>query len=105
MTQVKWKLLHPRATMEHLGFLPDFLHEDDPRPAAAQFDTHYSFAGGWSPFKGFKLTDNNSLVYPDDPPIRPIAEAKLRDETICFYEAAWVAIIQPDRSCEVCRMD
>lgn len=105
MPQVEWKLLHPRATMAHLGALPNFLHQEDPAPAAEQLDKGYAFAGGWSPQKGFKLTGGNSLLYPGDPPMRPIAEAKLRDETICVYDSSYVAVIQPDRSFEVCRMD
>lgn len=102
---VEWKMLHPNATMAHLGFLPSFLRGDDPAPAGKQLDAGYKFAGGWRPQKGFKLTEDNSLHYPGDPPLRPVAEAKLRDETICFYDLAYVAVIQPDRSFEVCRMD
>jgi hypothetical protein len=107
MTRVMWKMLHPKATIRHLGFIPDMLHEDDERPAADQLNAAYAFAGGWNPFPGFTLTDNNSLIYKggEDPPLRPVAEAQLRNEKIYFYESAWVAIVQPDRSYEVCRMD
>lgn len=96
--------LHPAVTPRHLGFLPTFVDPTDPRSAAAQFDANYQF-GGWRPFEGFKLNDDNSLSYPGDPTKRPIATATLRDETICVYEHAWVAVIQPDRSFQVCRMD
>lgn len=105
MTELQWMMLHPKATIEHLGFIPGFLHYDDPAPAAVQLDRGYQFAGGWRPQKGFKLSPSNCLGYPGDPPLRPIADARLRDETICFYEGAFVAVIQPDRSFEVCRMD
>ena len=105
MTQAKWKLLHPAATMAHLGVLPSFLHENDPAPAAEQLNAGYAHAGGWRPQKGFKLTARNSLLYPGDPPLHPVAEAQLRDETIVFYDTAFVAVIQSDRSFEVCRMD
>jgi hypothetical protein len=97
-------LLHPKMTQEHLGFLPDFLSPGDPRPAAEQFDANYHF-GGWTPFKGFKLLEDNSLKYPGDPKMPPLAKAQLRDELILFYESAWVAIIQPDSSFEVARLD
>jgi hypothetical protein len=30
---------------------------------------------------------------------------ELRDELILIYEHSWVAIIQPDRTFETCRMD
>lgn len=56
-------------------------------------------------FKGFTLADDNSLVYPGDPPVQPLAQAKLRHELVVFYPHSWVAVIQPDRSFEVCRMD
>jgi len=42
---------------------------------------------------------------PGDPPFKPLAQAKLRDELIVLYEADFVAVIQPDRSFEVARMD
>lgn len=101
---IHFELLHPLVTPAHLGYLPDFLSEDDPRPAREQFHANYQF-GGWQPFKGHELGPNNELHYPGDPPLIPLAQAKLRDELIVFYDCAWVAVIQPDRSFEVCRMD
>jgi hypothetical protein len=100
-----WTLKHALATFDMLGFIPTFLIESDPRPAATQFDEQYKFAGGWDPFPGFTMLPNGNLSYPDDPPLHLLAETKLRDETIRFYEHAWVAIIQPDGSYEVSRMD
>lgn len=105
MAQLQWKFLHPRATMAHLGFLPSFLRDNEDASAVKQLDNGYKPYGGWRPQKGFKLTASKCLVYPGDPPLRPIAETKLRDETICFYESSFVAVIQPDGSFEVCRMD
>lgn len=103
---VRVKLLHPRATIEHAGYIPNWLNdEDDPRPAKEQLNDGYAFAGGWQPFKGFKLAEDDSLTYPGDPPQHPIIEFKIRDERVLLYQHAWVAIIQPDRSFEVCRMD
>lgn len=87
------------------GLLPQMLSVDDPRPAKEQLNTGYSHGGGWHPFQGFTLTEENHLTYPDDPPIRPIAVATLRNELILLYDYSWVAVIQPDRSFEVCRMD
>lgn len=101
----KWELLHPRVTMDHLGYIPGFLNESDPRPAKAQIDDNYKF-GGWQKFDGFRLSDNNVLCYPGDPPLKPLAQTRLHDkETILVYESAWVAIVQPDRSFEVARLD
>ena len=101
---VKWTLLHPKATMAHLGMLAHFLSESDPNPAANQLHRHYSYGGGWRPQKGFTMS-GAGLCYPGDPPLRPIAEAIIRDETVRLFESSFVAVIQPDGSFETCRMD
>lgn len=100
-----WTFHHPRMTYDHLGLLPAMLSTHDPRPAREQLHSGYAHGGGWSPFHGSTLTEDNSLAYPGDPALPARASAKLRDETIVFYDHAWVAVIQPDRSFEVCRMD
>jgi hypothetical protein len=100
-----WELLHSKMTPEHLGLLPGMLDDMDPRPAKDQFNESYTHGGGWRPFKGHKLQSNNSLTYPGDPPLYPLARLQFRDELILFYLGSWVAIIQPDRTYEVCRMD
>lgn len=99
------RALHPFVTMDHIGAIPYWLDEHDLRPASEQLHSAYGHGGGWSPFNGFRLADDNSLTYPGDPALRPIAEMHLRDELVLMYEHSWVAIIQPDRSFEVCRMD
>lgn len=99
-----WHQLHPKATPEMLGFIPSFLDENDPRPAAEQFDSNY--ISGWRPFQGFKLNMATlELEYPNDPPTVPLAYAEFRNELIVVYQHAWVAIIQWDKSFEVSRMD
>jgi hypothetical protein len=102
---VVWELLHPEMTIGHLGFLLDWLDTDDPRSASDQIDAHYQHGGGWFPFKGHRLADDNSLQYPEDPPLQPLAQAQLRDELVVLYQHSWVAIIQKDRSFEVARID
>ena len=99
---IEFTLLHHGVD---LGFLPGMLSQSNPKSATKQLDDGYQHGGGWSPFPGFKLQANNALSYPGDPPLSPLATAKLRDELIVFYPYAWVAVIQPDRSFEVCRMD
>lgn len=96
---------HPRATLQDMGFIPGMLSEFDPRPAKEQLDSGYQHGGGWFPFEKFKMDNKENLIYPDDPPQRPIAELRLRNERIVLYENDWVAIIQSDGSFEVCRMD
>jgi hypothetical protein len=99
-----WYLKHPAATPDHLGILPSFLHEGDPRPAREQIDKNYKH-GGWRPFPGVTV-DEGCLRYPGDPPFPLIAETKLRDETIrLYFPGAWVAIIQADGSYEVAKID
>lgn len=93
------------ALEDIIGFVSLMLNEHNPKSAAEQLNDGYQHGGGWTPFKGFTLDDQNNLKYPGDPKMKPWAFAKLRDELICVYESAWFAVIQPDRSFEVCRMD
>jgi hypothetical protein len=95
-------LLHPRATIEHLGFIPGFLDEADPRAAREQFDEHY--VSGWHPLPKFRL-DGERLLYPGDPPLRPYARINFREEAILIYEGDFVVIVQPDGSFEGARMN
>lgn len=99
-----FKLIHPRATYEMLGYIPVFLSESDSRSAKEQFNDRYRHGGGWSKFDGFEVTPRG-LEYPGDPVNHLLAEAKLRDEVIRIYEHAWVSITQSDGSVEVARMD
>jgi hypothetical protein len=104
MTQVLF--LHPRATMDHIGLIPSFLVEADPRPAREQFDERYSFGGGWHPMANFKLDPKTfALKYPGDPAFKPIARIPFRKEQIYIYEHAFVCIVQEDGSFEAARMD
>jgi hypothetical protein len=90
---------------EQLGMLPYMLSANDPRSAREQFGAGYLHGGGWRPFEGFKLLDGGRIKYPGDPTLKPIAMMQLRNETIFFYDGAWVAIVQPDGSFEIARMD
>jgi hypothetical protein len=101
-----WKLLHPRATYEMLGFLPEMLSDLNPKLAREQFNDQYRHGGGWQPFNGHNVNLKNlTLTYPGDPPMRAIGETTLRDERVILFEGEWVAIIQKDGSFEIARMD
>jgi hypothetical protein len=100
-----WVPKHPEAKVDMLGILPSFLSNFDPRPAAKQLDENYRHGGGWSPQSKFTMLPNGDLQYPGDPPMELLFETKLRDETIRFYNYAYVAIIQSDGSFEACRID
>ena len=99
----RWIQLDPRANPYHLGFIPSFLNEGDPRSAKEQFKSNYS--GGWMQFQGFTLLDDGGLKYPGDPPMRPLFMTQFRDETITVYECSWVMIMQKNGEWEVARMD
>jgi hypothetical protein len=53
----------------------------------------------------FHMDAHHVLRYPGDPPLNPLAQARLRDELIVFYDHAIVAIVQEDGSFEVARID
>lgn len=94
----------PRATLDHLGAIPEFLAAFDPRPAAEQITEQY--CGGWMPFKGFcEIDGGRYLKYPGDPPMSLLWEVKLREETVRVYESAWVSITQPDGAVDYARLD
>lgn len=101
-----WTMLHPKMTRAHLGYLPGFLSEADPRPAKEQIDENYAHGGGWRPFGSWKLDPRTlTLRYPGDPPMRPLAVTRLHNEHIYFYEHAMLLILQADGSFEVARVD
>lgn len=110
-------LLFPR-TIQHLkktgftvfdvvGYLPMMLDEANPKSAREQLNDGYAHGGGWHPFPGHTFHDGlePTLTYPEDPPLGAVAEWKLRDERIILFDSAWVAIVQPDGSYEIARMD
>ena len=90
---------------DELGFLPDMISQDDPRPAAEQFDANYQHGGGWHPIPGFTRKDV-ILHYPGDPPYKPIAMWPLRDELIVVYRYGIVAVFNTTtKAFEVARLD
>lgn len=113
---IPWQLtswaIQRGVTLDDLGFLPTFLLEADARKAAEQFEERYAHGGGWRTPSDPKWTlrEDGTLIYDvnsEDPEVLNLtATARLRGERINFYvEGAWVAIVQPDGSFEVSRMD
>lgn len=87
-----------------VGFIPMWLDVRDRRPAREQLGSQY--IGGWHPFEGFRMDpETRALRFTGDPPMRPLAEGRLREETVLVYQHGWVVILQPDGSFEACRMD
>lgn len=99
-----WKLIHRAASFDMLGYVPAFLLDDDPRPAREQFQERYVY-GGWRPIKGFTKDAADGLHYPEDPVLPAVAYRMLRQERIVMYPGAVFAIIQPDGSWDVARLD
>lgn len=95
LNQVPW---------DALGLIPSFLSPDDERPAAEQIASNY--CGGWDSFKGFTFNpDTWALSYPGDPDLLPLFTATLRGEAIIVYQSGFTAILQPDGSFDVARLD
>lgn len=89
-----------------VGYLPTFFSPEDPRPAREQINQNYAHGGGWHPTSGFKMKpDSWRVKFPGDPVLYPLAYAKLRDETLIFYEHEWLAILQLDGSFEMARVN
>lgn len=103
MAAVIFKQLRPRCS--ELWMLNTMMDDANPECARDQLHASYAHGGGWHRFDGFIMDDKRRLTYPGDPPQVPMAEAKLRDETIILYPHGWVAIVQPNGSYEVARMD
>lgn len=94
-------------TQAMLGLIPAFLKESDPRSAREQINDRYAHGGGWFSIKGFKHNaEDNSIKYPGNPRMRPIATAWLHDkERIFIYPHGWVMILQPDGQFNIARLD
>lgn len=90
-----------------VGLTPAFLNETSDDDAVTQLNRHYAHGGGWHDFEGFSFKDGDEpqLLYPGDPPMEAVAMWKLRDERIILFDHAWVAVVQPDNSFRVARMD
>lgn len=97
-----WALLHQRMTPAMLGYVPEFFSELDDRSAAEQVAANY--IGGWHPLAGFRML-GDTLCFPGDPPMHPLAMSRLRDERLLFYPSSWLAIVQADGAYEVSRVD
>lgn len=103
-----WTLLNPRMTIDQLGYLPMLIGPKFPGTVAEQLRDNYAHGGGYDPFGEnlWKLDPKTHVLsYPDDPQFHPLATTKVRDETLYFYNHAILAIVQPDGSFAVTRVD
>ena len=91
----------------NLGFLPDLISDEDPRSVKDQVEENYAHGGGWRPIAGMKMNLKTMVMrFPGDPPFVPAAFTKIHNETVVFYPLySLLAVIQPDGSYEVTRVD
>lgn len=103
---ITFELLHPKTLPQHLGLIPSFFSQSDPRSAKEQIHERYAH-GGWLPMAKWHWDPSTEfLTYPGTRSLVPIARATLHDkETIYIYPHAWVCIVQPDGTYEVTRAD
>lgn len=98
--------LQPGITTDHLGYLPSFFSEQDPRPAGVQLNENYAHGGGWNPLAGWRMNPiSRRIQYPGDPSLEPLAMAMVHNERLFFYDCAILCIVQPDGSFECGRVD
>jgi len=103
-----WQLLHPQATPEHLGFLPQIILADDPRPVSEQANERYAHGGGWNPYpsSAWVMNPDKTITYKGIETYTPIAKLHLENgERFYFYDHSIVAVIQAGGDFEVSRMD
>ena len=75
--------------------------------AAKIFDRNYMF-GGWKPIVNERTTldkETGVYKYPGDPAQRPLFKIEFNGEVIFGYRSEMWAIVQPDGSFEIARMD
>lgn len=107
MTAQVWLRLDERALPDHLGFIPEFLDEEDPDDAQTQLDKNYGHGGGYRPQSGWEIVNKQRMTiqYPGDPPTEPLWANVFRKERIYVYPYGYVLILQPDGSFVCARMD
>lgn len=90
-----------------LGTVPDMISATDQADAVTQIDRAYRDAGGgWRDSTGASVdVERRLLTFPGDPARQLVAFAELRAEKILFFDGAWVAVVQPDGSSRIARID
>jgi hypothetical protein len=106
-TLSRWAHQH-RLTYDALGWIPQFLHTDDDRPAKEQIDANYQHGGGWHEANEdghWKITENGLQGDPDDPPYKMVASCRVGADEVMLFDSGWCAITHPDGTMNVARLD
>lgn len=97
--------------MEEAGFLPEILLTSDPRPVSEQLNDRYAHGGGYqvsgSPIAWAldRSAEFATLTYPRDPPMLELSRATINNELCILFDSSFMAIVQPDSSFAVVRVD
>lgn len=107
---IEFTIVHPRATQYHLGYVPMFFNNMDPRSAADQLHKNYANGGGVNPRPKFSINAKGQLVWNHDELFERIAEATLHpghdlEEKLIFFTSSYLAIIQKNGDMVVTRVD
>lgn len=102
------------------GFIPHWLNEADEDDAVEQLHKNYGHGGGWHDTEGWtlligikqseakdhvKMNCMYWLDYPEDPLLPMRALGIMRKEMVIVFDHGYVAVVQPDMTFRVARMD
>lgn len=98
--------MRPGYRPEDIGFVPYFFEAGDERHPAEQIAERYAHGGGWTPQEGFTI-EEDGLRYKDGAKDRLLFSFMVHGhpQTLHLYECAWLAIVEPDGSFAVSRVD
>lgn len=103
-----WGLVHPHANCDMVGYIPSFIDNSSDVPLIEQINAEY--ISGWhksdQPWKR-DLKSNTMWACDEDQPFRMIARYhhKPTGEYLEFYESSFTAVVKPDGTFEVARLD
>lgn len=107
MSKNLWNTENP----QQLGYLPEIIRADDPRPLREQIADRYAHGGGYHELSGFGLTDGDTgsgkakLHYPGDPDLNEVGRLQVNDELFIVFDYAFVALVDASGTFTVMRMD
>lgn len=107
-----WHIQEQRFSPKMLGFLPDLISNLYPGNVAEQLERNYAHGGGYrdltklEPGKWTFNKRNKTLRYRGESDIfNPLASVQIKDEMVYFYKYSLLAIVKPDGSFAVTRVD
>ncbi|OED40247.1 hypothetical protein ACH42_17185 [Endozoicomonas sp. (ex Bugula neritina AB1)] len=77
-----------------LGILPQWINASNPLPYKEQLENGFLFPVEWTEQN---IKDTGEFLYPNDPPLWPVAKTERNHETVFFYPHSFVGIITPEK--------